>query len=70
MNYKKEAENVQCPLSEKKEDTSGHVIACGRENEKMYDLKDEHTKDEWPDVTKIYRKNKRKRNRIRKIKRK
>ena len=36
----------------------------------MYDLKDEHTKDEWPDVTKIYRKNKRKRNRIRKIKRK
>ena len=27
----------------------------------MYDLKDEHTKEEWLDITKIYRENKRKR---------
>ena len=27
----------------------------------MYDLKDEHTKEEWPDITKIYKENKRKR---------
>ena len=26
----------------------------------MYDLKDEHTKEEWLDITKIYRENKRK----------
>ena len=27
----------------------------------MYDLKDEHTKKEWLEVTKIYKENKRKR---------
>ena len=53
MNYKKETESVMCPLCERKEDTTEHVIECGRENEKMYDLKDEHTKKEWLDVTKI-----------------
>ena len=38
-----------------------HVIECRREHEKMYDLKDEHTKEEWLDITKIYRGNKKKR---------
>ena len=60
MNYKKETESFLCPLCERKEDTTEHVIECERENEKMYDLKDEHTKEEWLDI-KIYRKNKRKR---------
>ena len=27
----------------------------------MYDLKDDHTKEEWIDITKIYRENQRKR---------
>ena len=61
MNNKKETESVMCPLCERKEDTTEHAIECGRENEKMYDLKDEHTKEEWLDITKIYRENKRKR---------
>ena len=59
--YNKETESVMCPLCERKEDTTEHVIKCGRENEKMYDLKDDHTKEEWLDITKFYRKNKRKR---------
>ena len=61
MNYKKEEESVLCPLCERKEDTTEHVIECGRENEKMYDLKDEKTKEEGLDITNIYRENKRKR---------
>ena len=59
MNYKKETESVLCPLSERKADTTEYVIECGRKNEKMYDLKDEHIKEEWLDITKIYRENKR-----------
>ena len=39
MNYKKEVESVLCLLCERKEDTTEHVIECGQENEKMYDLK-------------------------------
>ena len=58
MNYKKETESVMCPLCERKEDTTEHVIECGQENEKMHDLKDEHAKEEWLDITKIYRENK------------
>ena len=46
MNYKKETKSVLCPLCERKEDTTEYVIECGRKNEKMYDLKDEHTKEE------------------------
>ena len=61
MNYRKETESVMCPLCERKEDTTEHVIECGQENEKMHDLKDEHAKEEWLDITKIYRENKRKR---------
>ena len=61
MNYKKETESVLRPLCERKEDTTEHVVECGRENEKIYDLKDEHTKEEWRDIAKIYRENKRKR---------
>ena len=29
MNYKKETESVMCPLCERKEDTTEHVIECG-----------------------------------------
>ena len=61
MNYKKETESVMWSLCERKEDTTEHIIECGWENEKMFDLKDEHTKKEWLDVTKIYKENKRKR---------
>ena len=42
-----------CSLYERKEDTTEHVIECGGENEKMYDLKDDHTKEEWLDITKF-----------------
>ena len=60
-NYKKETESVMCPSCETKEDTTEHVTECRRENEKMYDLKDEHSKEEWLNITKIQRENKRKR---------
>ena len=43
MDNKKETEIVMCPLWERKEDTTGHAIECERENEKMHDLKDDHT---------------------------
>ena len=49
MNYKNEAKSVMCSLWEGKEDTTER------------DLKDEHTKEECLDITKVYRKNKRKR---------
>ena len=61
MNYKKETEMVMCSLCERKEDTMENVVECERGNEKMYDLQDEHTREEWPEITKIYRENKRKR---------
>ena len=32
MNYKKETESVLCPICERKEDTTEHVIECEREN--------------------------------------
>ena len=60
MNYEKEIRSVMCPLCERKEDTTEHVVESGQENEKTYDLKDEHTKEEWLDITKIYRESKRK----------
>ena len=61
MSCKKETESVLCPLCKRKQETTEHVIECGRENEKMYDLKDEKTKEEGLDITNIYRENKRKR---------
>ena len=61
MNYKKETESILNPLCERMEDTTEHVIECGQENGNMYDIKDEHTKEEWLDVTKTYWENKRKR---------
>ena len=61
MNYKKETQSLMCLLCERKEDTTEHVIEYGQKNEKIYDLKDENIKVEWLDITKIYRKNKRKR---------
>ena len=70
MNYKNETESVMCPSCERREDTTEHVIECRRENEEMYDLKGGHTKEEWLNITKIYRENKRKRNRIIKTRRK
>ena len=48
-----------CPLCEKKEDTTEHIV-CGQENEKMYKLKDKHTKEKQLDITKVFRENKRK----------
>ena len=53
INYKKETESVMCLLCERKEDTTEHVIECRWEDEKIYDLKDEHTKEEWLGITKI-----------------
>ena len=61
MNYKKEAESILNPLCERMEDTTEHVIECGQENKNMFDSKDEYTKEEWLDITKTYRENKRKR---------
>ena len=61
MNYKKDSENVMCPICNKEEDTTEHVLECEREKGKKYSLDKEMTKEEWKEVLKIYRENKRKR---------
>ena len=45
MSCKKETESALCPLCKGKEETTEHIIECGIENKKMYDLKDEHRKE-------------------------
>ena len=61
MNYKKDSENVMWPICNKEEDTAEHVLECEREKGKKYSLDKEIIKEEWKEVLKIYRENKRKR---------
>ena len=60
MNYRKDSENVMCPICGKEEDTTEHVLECERDKEKI-SLNKEMTRKEWIEVLKIYRENKRKR---------
>ena len=60
-NYKKEEEQPLCPLCKIEEDTTEHVLRCGRDtNRKQRNIKN-NTEEEWDEVVQIYRENKRKR---------
>ena len=62
-NYKKEGEQLLCPLYEIEEDTTEHVLRCGRDtaDKKQRKIKNNTTEEEWEEVVQIYRKIKRKR---------
>ena len=60
-NYKKEEEQTLCPLCEVEEDTTEHVLRCGRDTgRKQRNIKN-NTEEEREVVVQIYRENKRKR---------
>ena len=49
----------RCLLCQKSEETTEHVLEC--EKAKKFTLNKENSKEEWEEITKIYRKNKKKR---------
>ena len=58
-NYKRDNTDTKCPLCQKSEDTTEHVLEC--EKAKKFTLSKENSKEEWEEITEIYRKNKKKR---------
>ena len=52
-------DNTKCPLCQKSEDTTEHVLGC--EKAKKFTLNKENSKEEWEEITQIYGKNKKKR---------
>ena len=57
-NYKRDKTDTKCPLCKKSEDTTNHVLECGKA--KKFALSKENSKWEWEEITEIYRKNKNK----------
>ena len=55
-NYQRNNTDTKCPLCEKLEDTTEHVLECEKAN--MFSLGKENKKGEWEEITEIYRKNK------------
>ena len=47
-------DNTKCPLCQKSEDTTEHVLGC--EKAKKFTLNKENSKEEWQEITEIYRK--------------
>ena len=60
-NYKRDNTDTKCPLCKKSEDNTEHVLECGKA--KKFALTKENSKGEWKEITEIYRKNKKKRER-------
>ena len=58
-NYKRDTTDTKCPLCQKSEDTTEHVLEC--EKAKKFTLGKENSKREWEEITEIYTKNKMKR---------
>ena len=58
-NHKRDNTDTKCPLCQKSEDTTEHVLEC--EKAKKFTLSKENSKGEWEEITEIYRKNKKKR---------
>ena len=60
-NYKRDNTDTKCPLCKKSEDNTEHVLECGKA--KKFVLTKENSRGEWEEITEIYRKNKKKRER-------
>ena len=60
-NYKKEKEQLLCPLCEKGEDTAEHVLKCGRDTDRKQRNIRNNIEEELEEVVQIFRENKRKR---------
>ena len=58
-NYKRDNTDTKCPLCQKSEDTTEHVLEC--EKAKKFTLSKENSKEEWKEITEVFRKNKKKR---------
>ena len=59
-NYKRDNTDNKCPLCQKLEDTTEHVLEF--EKAKKFRLSKENSKEEWEEITKIYRKTKKREN--------
>ena len=57
--HKRDNTDTKCPLCQKSEDTTEHVLEW--EKAKKFTLNKENSKEEWVEITEIYRKNKNKR---------
>ena len=57
--YKRDTTDTKCPLCQKSEDTTEHVLEC--EKAKKFTLGKENSKRKWEEITEIYTKNKMKR---------
>ena len=58
-NQKRDNTDTKCPLCQKSEDTTEHVLEY--EKAKKFTLSKENSQGEWEEITEIYRKNKKKR---------
>ena len=58
-NYKRDKIDTKCPLCQKSEHTTEHMLEC--EKAKKFTLGKENSKEEWEEITEIYRKTKKKR---------
>ena len=64
MNYKRKDEENMCPLCNKAEDTTAHVLECETEHlNRKYRLHN-NTEQEWETITHIFRRNREKRDHI------
>ena len=59
QNYKRDNTDTKCLFCQKSEDTTENVLEC--EKAKKFTLSKENNKEEWEEITEIYRKNKNKR---------
>ena len=58
-NYKRDNTDTKCPLSQKSEGTTDHVLEC--QKAEKFTLSNENSQEEWEEITESYRKNKKKR---------
>ena len=55
-NYPREEEDMNCPICNRKKDTTEHVLEC-KTAETVYRTKN-NTTNQWTEVVKVYRQNK------------
>ena len=60
-NYQKEEEQPQYPLCKTEDDTTVHVLQCGRDRDRKHRNIKNNNEEEWKEVVQVFRENKRKR---------